>query len=52
MTPDSEGQPVPESTDEHRIRLLAYAIWRYRDENGKDGTAESDWLVAEKRLKA
>jgi hypothetical protein len=32
------------------VAKLAYELWEHRRHNGLDGTAESDWFEAERRL--
>ncbi len=37
-------------TLEERIKIRAYEIWQWREDNLIEGTAEQDWLEAEKEL--
>ena len=43
-------KPEPESPDAESIRSLAYSYWEAREYLNISGSAEGDWLTAEKTL--
>jgi hypothetical protein len=47
---EAVSEPVPEAISEDEIARLAHSYWEAR--GGKGGSAEEDWLRAERELKA